>query len=206
LTHVRPQLEALELSWSKIAGDTLESLSRNSGARLVKGKKALSLRLIDRDCVVDFESRTIRWSNHNAQELGKHLQILVLHYLAGAGKAQIANRLVTYRDFEGGAIYYPAFKVRSINRIVREFGSEPSTLQHLGDAVKAERVELATVGMRAYFFPKLPIVIALWMGDEEVPSSANILFDANAGNIMPTEDLSVAAGVLVGRLIEISRM
>jgi hypothetical protein len=59
--------------------------------------------------------------------------------------------------------------------------------------------------MRAYFFPKLPIVIALWIGDEEVPASANILFDANAGNILPTEGLSVAAGVLVGRLVEISR-
>ena len=181
-------------------------MSRNSGARLVKGRKALSLRLIDRDCVVDFESRSIRWSNHDAPELGRHLQILVLHYLAGAGKAQIANRLVTYRDFEGGAIYYPAFKTRSIDRIVREFGSKPDILQHLGDAVKAERVELATVGMRAYFFPKLPMVIALWIGDEEVPAAANILFDANAGSILPTEDLSVAAGVLIGRLVEISRM
>lgn len=205
MNEVRPHLDALELSWSNLEGDTLESLSRNSGARLVKGRKALSLRLIDRDCVVDFESRSIRWSSHDAPELGKHLQILVLHYLAGAGKAQIANRLVTYRDFEGGAIYYPAFKARSIDRIVREFGSKPDTLQHLGDAVKAEREELATVGMRAYFFPKLPIVIALWIGDDEVPASANILFDANAGNILPTEDLSVAAGVLVGRLVEISR-
>jgi len=206
LKEVHPHSDALELSWSNLAGDSPESLSRNSGARLVKGKRALSLRLIDRDCVVDFESKSIRWSNHDGPELGKHLQILALHYLAGAGKAQIANRLVTYRDFEGGAIYYPAFKARTIDRIVREFGSKPEILPHLGDAVKAERIELATVGMRAYFFPKLPIVIALWIGDDEVPTSANILFDANAGSIMPTEDLSVAAGVLVGRLVEISRM
>jgi hypothetical protein len=205
LNDMHPRSEALEVSWSNLAGEKLESLSRNSGARPVKGRKSLSLRLIDRDCVVDFESRSIRWSSHDAAELGKHLQILVLHYLAGAGKAQIANRLVTFRDFEGGAVYYPAFKTRAIDRIVREFGSKPDILRHLGDAVRAEREDMATVGMRAYFFPKLPIVIALWIGDEEVPTSANILFDANAGSILPTEDLSVAAGVLVGRLVEISR-
>jgi hypothetical protein len=172
---------------------------------VLRGSKKLRLSLIDRECLVDFDSRTIEWSADKDGEIGLHLKIIVMHYLAGSGKTQLANRLATFRDFEGGAIYYPAFKARSIDMVVRQFGSRPDILQHIGDAIRAESVGIGTVGLRVNFFPKFPIVVILWVGDEEVPASANILFDANAGKILPTEDLSVASGALVRRLTDISR-
>ncbi|MBU1915062.1 MAG: DUF3786 domain-containing protein, partial [Candidatus Thermoplasmatota archaeon] len=54
------------------------------------------------------------------------------------------------------------------------------------------------------FFPKVPVVVILWQGDEEVASSANVLFDANAGKIMATEDLSLVGGTLTRRLIQLA--
>jgi len=117
----------------------------------------------------------------------------------------VANRLATFREFEGGDIYYSVFKSRAIDLIVKAFGTAPEVLKHVGEMLGAEPVKTGNVGFRVHFFPKLPIVVVLWLGDEEVPPSANILFDANAGKILPTEDLSIAAETLVHSLIEISR-
>lgn len=195
--------DALELSWTRLAHVDVGLLSKDSGA-VIKGQHTLRLRLIDRECVVDMSSRTVRWATGAKTELGRHLQILVLHYLIGSGKAQLANRLVSFRDLEGGAMYHPAFKARSIDSLVRKFGDRPELLRHVGDAVRAEPIAMNGIGMRISFFPKLPITVQLWPGDEEVPPSANVLFDASAGRILPTEDLSVAAGVLVRRLIELA--
>lgn len=195
---------ALALSWTRVVHADINTLSKDSGAELVDGA-ALRLRVIDRECLVDPKTRSARWTTGTKAELGRHLQILVLHYLLGSGRAQLANRLASFRDFDGGAIYYAAFKARSIDPLVKEFGSRPDTLKHVGDAIRAEPVKMNGVGMRVSFFPKLPIAVHLWPGDDEVPPSANVLFDANAGRILPTEDLSVAAGVLVRRLVEISR-
>jgi len=196
--------DALALSWTRVAHADISTLAKDSGAQLVDGA-ALRLRVIDRECLVDPQSRSARWTTGTRAELGRHLQILVLHYVLGSGKAQLANRLASFRDFEGGAIYYAAFKARSVDLLVREFGARSDTLRHVGDAIRAEQLRMNGVGMRVSFFPKLPITVHLWPGDDEVPPSANVLFDANAGKILPTEDLSVAAGVLVRRLVELSR-
>lgn len=197
--------DALDIAWATIAGESPRTLAINSGSALQPGKKVLQLRLIDRECSIDLDARTIRWETDKLGAFGLHLQILVLHYLAGSGKAQLANRLATFRDFEGGAIYYPAFKARSIDMVVREFGTKPDILRHIGDVLRAGSSGIGTVGLNVDFFPKFPIVVVLWEGDDEVPASANILFDANAGKILATEDLSVAAGALVRRLVDISR-
>lgn len=199
------QDEVLDLAWRKIQHVPAASLAADSGARLAGGGKRLVFGLMDRQCSVDLVTKEITYVGERQTAVSQYLQILALHYLAGAGKAQVANRLVSFRDFEGGALYYSAFKERAIDVIAKEFGAKPEILRHIGEVLRAEPVKTGTVGMKIHFFPKLPVVVALWVGDEEVPSSANILFDAHAGKILPTEDLSVVGGALTRRIVEIAR-
>ncbi len=198
-------LEALEKAWERAAFLNPKRLSETLGLRL-KGPKQLVLRVIDKDCVIDFESKTMKYSGPGESEVTQYLQTLILHYLEGAGKAQLANRLVTFREFDGGAIYYPAFKARTIDVMVKEFGDKPDLLRRIGEAVRAEPVEIGSVGFKVHFFPRMPVVVILWLGDEEVPPAANILFDANAGKILPTEDISVMGGTLCRRFLKLARV
>ena len=197
--------EALNQAWARLAGANPVILAANSGATLKPDTSQLLLRVLDSECVVDIGSRTIAYSRGASDEVSPHLKVLLLHYLEGSGNAQLANRLVTYRDFEGGALYYSAFKSRTIDVIVKEFGQRPDLLKHLGAAIRAESLTMGSVSFKAYFFPKMPIVVVLWVGDEEVPASANLLFDANAGRILPTEDISVMGGLLCSRLVKLER-
>ena len=199
------QLEALTAGWERVHSNVPKTLAANSGATLLPGGKALKLKMMDRVCEVDLSSRKIKYAGESRTEVSTYLQVLILHYLAGAGNAQMSNRLATFREFEGGAIYYPAFKARAIDMIVKVFGTSPDVLKHIGHVLRAEPVSTGDVGFRIHFFPKLPIVIVLWLGDDEVSPSANILFDANAGKMLPTEDLSVVGGAAIRWLVDISR-
>lgn len=198
-------LEAYEKAWEKVAYLNAKRLSETLGLPLRPGTKQLVLRMIDKDCVVDFEAKTIKYAGPEEPEVTSYLQTLMLHYLEGAGKAQLANRLVTFREFEGGAIYYPAFKARTIDVIVKEFGDKPELLRRIGEAIRAEKVDIGSVGFKTHFFSRMPVVVILWLGDEEVPPAANVLFDANAGKILPTEDISVMGGTLCRRLVKLAR-
>lgn len=196
---------ALEESWAKLEKMDVHVLASNSGAEVVRGSSALTLRVMDEDCTVDISSRSISCTGAKAEQPNDHLQILILHYLLGAGNAQLANRPATYREFEGGALYYSAFKARTIDPLVKEFGQNPDILKHVGDALHSEPVKSGSVAFKVNFFPKIPVTVVTWMGDEEVPASANMLFDANAGRIMPTEDLSVLGGELVNRIMALAK-
>jgi hypothetical protein len=154
------------------------------------------LRLLDKDCIIDLEERTISYVRSDQGPVRGDLRILILHYLQGSGNAQLANKLVTFREFEGGALYYSAFKARTIDFMVRTFGQKTEVLKHIGDAIRSEPMHMGDVSFKTYFFPKMPVIVVIWLGDEEVPTSANVLFDANAGKILPTEDISHVGSTL----------
>lgn len=198
-------MEPLKGAWDKAAYLTPKRLTEILGLKPAPGTSMPVLQVMDKDCAIDLGSRTMTYLGSGEKEVPPHLQILVLHYLEGADRAQLANRLVTFRDFEGGAIYYPAFKARTIDVIVKEFGDKPELLERIGEAMRGERVDVGSVGFKVDFFPKVPVVVVLWLGDEEVPAAANMLFDANTGKVLPTEDISVMGGALTRRLLKLAR-
>lgn len=198
-------MEPLKSAWDKAAYLTPKWLSETLCLRTVPGTKKMVLRVMDKECAVDLEARNMTYLGPDEKEVPPHLQILILHYLEGGDKTHLANRLVTFREFEGGAIYYPAFKARTIDVIVKEFGDKPELLRRIGEAMKGEPLQVGSVGFKVDFFPKVPVVVVLWLGDEEVPAAANMLFDANTGKVLPTEDISVMGGALTRRLLKLAR-
>jgi hypothetical protein len=61
-------------------------------------------------------------------------------------------------------------------------------------------LELADEGLLFRLFPRLPLAIIHWRGDEEFPPYSKILFDISASNFMPTHGLAALAEFLVHRL------
>ena len=51
-------------------------------------------------------------------------------------------------------------------------------------------------------FPRVPITLVLWRGDEEVPPNGNILFDANVSDYLPTEDVTVLCETIIWKLVK----
>jgi len=86
--------------------------------------------------------------------------------------------------------------------LLEAFGSHPEYLLDAGKALEAEKISRGNAGITVKVFPKLPLSLVIWKGDEELPAEATILFDATAPQILPTEDISTAAGMLVGRLVK----
>jgi len=196
--------EALRLAWDAVSGRDLAAVAAPSGAAIDPGSGRLVLRVMDRDCEVDVVSRRMSYGD-DGSDVRPHVQVLVLHYLLGAGSAEPSGNMVTFREFPGGALYFPAYKKRTLDLVVSRFGSDPEALAKTAERLGATRVGKATVSFGVQFFPKLPVELYLWAGDDEIPASANILFDECAGKMLSTEDVTVVAGTLCSRLLALSR-
>lgn len=200
-----PHKDAADVAWAGLLKKDLVGLAADSGGSLRPGSKQIVLRVLDKDCIIDLEERTISYVRSDQGPVRGDLRIMIQHYLEGSGNAQLANKLATFREFEGGALYYSAFKARTIDFLVRTFGKKTEVLKHIGDAIRAEPMHMGDVSFKTYFFPKMPVVVVIWLGDEEVPTSANVLFDANAGKILPTEDISHVGATLCRWLSKLER-
>lgn len=131
------------------------------------------------------------------------LQIVVLHYVATASGAPIADDWVTFRQLPGGHIYEKAFAQRAVQPLERAFATDLAGFKRACEALGG--VKMGRTGDAAYWFmalPRLRMGCVLYTADEEVPASVNMLFDKAASNYLPTEDLSAVGGYLCAALIK----
>lgn len=133
-------------------------------------------------------------------ELPIFAQILVLHYLSSKSMAQNEGKLISYKEIPGGSIYIQPFTNRAIRPLVKLFGDNPQRLLEVAARVGGKAISHGDASVTIDVFPRIPVTLVLWAGDDEFPASGNILFDASAAQILPAEDYAVLAGFVVATL------
>jgi hypothetical protein len=159
-----------------------------------------TIRFFDQDYRVTFPEVSVQDAAGEGPDVATRL--ILLHYLIHADGTPPADQWIAFRELPDGLVYDPAFQGRSSLRLRREYGIDAR-----GFAAAAEKVggEPLTFGDASYMFrvlPRLRMAVILHQGDEEFGPAVNVLFDGSAGHYLPTEDLAVVGGMLVGRLIK----
>ena len=138
-------------------------------------------------------------------ELPFREQILILHYLALAKGTSATNKLFPFRDLPGGVGYYPTFSKRTMEPLTRFFGKEPELLEKVSQRLGAQPSDIGDTAVIINVFPRVPITMVLWHGDEELSPQLNLLFDANILDYLETEDVTVACEIITWKLVGYSR-
>lgn len=128
--------------------------------------------------------------------------ILILHYMAKKikGLRRLMGEWVSFKELSGIEGYYPAFRKRAIEPIIRKYGSNPKALLTVLERLPAKRAQTADVSIVVEAFEGVPVLVELWAGDEEFGPEANMLFDKNITDIFCTEDTVVLAGLVAATL------
>lgn len=109
---------------------------------------------------------------------------------------------ISFREIPGaGNIYYPAFKKRAIDPLVKTFADEPSKLIRASSLLGGITLNIGTASVALDILPYITVFYTVWQGDEEVPPSGTILFRKNIISLLPGEDITVAASFGVYELI-----
>ena len=187
---------AEETAWEDLVHLDSKSIAKNSLAGF--DGRNFTLTVLDETVKVDkLECRVISSQPHD-----KFFEILVLHYLVGCQASGPLEELVLFRQLKGGEAYNDTFQKRVNERLAREFGSDPSALVRAGVRLKGKIRSKGSASVELSLFPKVPVTVIVWRGDEEVPAACTILFDRSIGEIFPTEDVAVSGSFLVEKLIK----
>lgn len=178
-------IAAIVNAFVELKARDIESVASNSGG-IVSGSE-LRVAVLDRTALVDTDVGTVRWDDGTEPE--DTLKVILLHYLLGAD-GRIDGEWMSFREFESGNLYYSVFHGRALVQLISAFGSNPSRLAAASVKLGGTRVERGDASYDFLFFPYLRMNVTIWRGDDEVPASANILFDAAASRILGAEDLA----------------
>jgi len=186
---------ALQQAWIRLGSMNIYEVATNSMSSIIG--EDLKVQFMGEDYLVRTGIRKIECQKGDAVPF---ISVLILHYLTGCDPGQPTGRLITFREIPGGDVYYPAFKKRAIDRLADVLGNDTSLLLKAGNRMKAAPRPYGDASIGIDVFPKLPVTVVMWKGDEEIPGSVNILFDETAPDILPMEDLSVIGNMVSSRI------
>ena len=135
-------------------------------------------------------------------------QALLLYYFATANGSPLAQRWVSFSELPDGRFYNQAFKGYTGRELARTYGENLQALSLAARRLGAGLPGGAPVGDRSFLFrplPRVPLLLVFWQGDEEFPSSFQILFDASASHYLPTAVCAVLGSMLARRLISMQQ-
>ncbi len=163
----------------------------------ISQEKKHFLRFLSDDYDIDLEQKRILSLSCNAPAKA-HYSILILHYLIQSlkGLPPVKGEWISFKQLAGGQGYYPAFKKRVIDTIMRKYSANPESLYKLSERFPVRVAEIADISIVLQAFEALPILITFWRGDEEFGPQANVLFDKNISTILCTEDVVVLAEIV----------
>lgn len=159
------------------------------------------LPFINRNYHIDYPSGRVL--NEEGEPVSAYLSIIMLHYLVTADGTPLTGRWIAYRHLPGGDIYNEPFKKRAITPFLKTFEQAPDLFQKAVTALGGYRLDVSGVAMALSIMPRVPIGFVLWPGDDEMPSSANVLYDEAAPSYLPTEDYAHLPAIITSEMKKI---
>lgn len=144
------------------------------------------------------------------QEEGKTPEIdaaiLLLHYLSFfQSKAEVANKWVSLKEIpHGGSLFYPAFHKTAIHDLITAFGHQPHLLHKCAPILGGQAATFGDASAIFRVFPKIPLCVIIWEGDEEIAANATLLFDPSITYFLHIESVIGLGGYLAKRLVRLA--
>lgn len=175
-----------------------EEIAWRSGATLKDD--ALHLTMLFEPYVVDVQTFEVR--RPDGRELFSLFQSLILSYLETADGAPSADRWISFRELPDGLFYHQAFQGYAPDRLTRRWGLDVEGFVAACRALGGTQLELGDAAFALRVLPRIEMAAIYWLGDEDFPSRASILFDANAHHYMVTDGLAILGSQLVGKILK----
>lgn len=128
------------------------------------------------------------------------LQAIVLYYFQTADGTPLSNRWISFSELPHGNFYHRAFQGYTGNLLARKM-SQLKVFEQSAAQIGGQRVEFGGAAYAFQVLPRVHLLTVLWEGDEEIPSSYQILFNEACPHYLPLEACAIAGSMLTHQLI-----
>jgi hypothetical protein len=195
---------AIALAVEKLADQSFPDICQRTGLASQNANR-FQIRFLDRLYGIDFPGFQFEDLETPDREIPLQEQVLILHYMVGADPQRRPGDMIAYREIPGASFYFGPFVKRAINPLKEVFGRDLDAFHRACRALQGTPIDAGDAGYRFQVFPQIVLHYILWEGDEEFDAEANILFNESAGEMLSPEDGAWLAGMVVYRLMALSR-
>jgi hypothetical protein len=154
---------------------------------------------------IDFTERTVTFIQSGPEgtiegAVGKRWEILALHYLCARMPAGGPAGLASFADFPDARGYQSVYEGRVVRRLCATAGRNLESFIAAAERIGGRVAPFGDVGYQFDVFPKAPVIVPWYAGDEDFPPNVSFVYPSNIFQLLPAEDVVVLSECLVSRL------
>jgi len=138
-----------------------------------------------------------------SEELPPHLQALLLYYCLTCDGTRPSGQWMAFSQLPDGRFYDQAFQGYTGNVLAQTFREDVEAFcaaaQRLGGS---REFQLGSAAFAFRALPFVPLLAVYWQGDEDFPSTCQILFDSAVSHHLPTDACAILGSHLTRQLIK----
>lgn len=192
--------------WDEFARLNPETVCIRTLADYQVKQRAYTLPVLNQDYVILPHQRRIeRLTEDGAlteEDLTKEFTLMVLFYLLYAKNIPLARKWISEKDLPGGATFFRGPHALSVDLIEKKYGQNLEGFIEAGKLLGGTPVRFGDKSIALDVFPRIPIIYILWMGDEEFPPKAGVLFDASIESHLNLDVIWIMVNEVNRRLVE----
>jgi hypothetical protein len=192
--------------WDELARLNPETVCIRTMADYQVRQRGYTLPVLNQNYLVLPHQREIRrlveGGTSKGEDLTTEFTLIVLFYLLKTKNIPLDRKWISEKDLLGGETFFRGPHALSVDLIEKKYGDNPEGFIEAGKALGGTPVRFGDKSIAMDVFPRIPIVYILWMGDEEFPSKAGILFDASIGSHFTLDIIWVMVHEVSKRLVE----
>lgn len=141
----------------------------------------------------------------SGQALDPISQAMLVYHLHTADGAHLSEEWIAFSELPDGRFYASAFQGYTGHKLSKFFGNDLDVFAAAADGLGANPLELGDCARGFQILPRVAVGVVAWQGDEGIPPSYRLLFDAAIQHQLPTDACAVLGSILTGRLIRAAR-
>lgn len=179
-------------AWEQLCALEPDAVRRAAAVGYDTASETFTVSSFGKDIAVSLKDRSLTGPSHMPgmdADYRELFPLAVLWYLVQAKDMAPTGRLVRLEDISGGGIFAKGSHVLPLDKLAERYGNDREGFLKAGAAAGGESVRLADAAVRLAPLPRVPVTVTLWLGDEEFPARAGMLFDSTCSLQLPTDIL-----------------
>ena len=180
-----------EKAWNILADLNARAVAINAKAIFNSYDSTYLLKCFGQDISISLRDRAIssasKAGNFLVNDLGDYSRLSILRYLIHAKKLPFSGQLVRPADLPGGDIFVKGSHILPLERASSYFSNCNDEFLNVGKSLGGTQHHYGDISLTIFPFPQVPVVLILWLGDEEFPSNLSLLLDSSCASFLPPD-------------------
>jgi hypothetical protein len=180
-----------EKAWEILATLSADDVCRAAAVSYDRETDQYIVKSLGMDFLVAVKDRTISSASPGSEVLLKRLgyffKLSILWYLVRAKDIACTGRVVKLQNVRGGEIFTMGSHILPLDKVAQRFGKDKDGFLQKGTGLGGEMVKYGDASVKLYPFPRIPVILTLWLEDQEFPARVDLMFDSTCEMHLATD-------------------